>query len=209
LYGRIAIHPALAGIGEKSERGRVVNRAWRRYGWVNSAAPLAIVAGWAGARVNEARPRSLSPPERALGQGKDAAVAAVAVTGVATALTGVQFARSAPDGAVPPEDGNTPAPETPADAARLKRRLNALGTGNVAAVLSLVGMNAAAARTKRQLAGVEGRLGSEVDARRGRRPREQREGERSASARHDTDPTRAGSKARGLAPGVVARAVSR
>jgi hypothetical protein len=164
LYGRIAIHPALAGIGEKSERGRVMNRAWRRYGWVNSAAPLAIVAGWAGARVNEARPRSLSPPERALGQGKDAAVAAVAVTGVATALTGVQFARSAPDGAVPPEDGNTPAPETPADAARLKRRLNALGTGNVAAVLSLVGMNAAAARTKRQLAGVEGRLRSEVDA---------------------------------------------
>jgi hypothetical protein len=44
---------------------------------------------------------------------------------------------------VPLEDGNTPAPETPADAARLKRRLNALGTANVAAVLSLLGVNAA------------------------------------------------------------------
>src|SRR5919205_311296 len=56
LYGRIAMHPALAGIGEKSERGKVVNRAWQRYGWVNSAALLAIVGGWAGARVNGARP---------------------------------------------------------------------------------------------------------------------------------------------------------
>jgi hypothetical protein len=143
LYGRIAMHPALAGIGEKSERGKVVNRAWQRYGWVNSAALVALVAGWAGARVNEAHPSSLSPRERALARGKDAAVAAVAVTGVATALTGNRFARSAPDGAVPLEDGNTPAPETPADAARLKRRLNALGTANVAAVLSLVGVNAA------------------------------------------------------------------
>jgi hypothetical protein len=140
------MHPALAGIGEKSERGKVVNRAWQRYGWVNSAALVAIVAGWAGARVNEARPSSLSPRERALARAKDAAVAAVAVTGVATALTGIRFARSAPDGAVPLEDGNTPAPETPADAARLKRRLNALGTANVAAVLSLVGVNAALAQ---------------------------------------------------------------
>ena len=146
LYGRIAMHPALAGIGEKSERGKVVNRAWQRYGWVNSAALLAIVAGWAGARVNEAHPSSRSSRERALARGKDAAVAAVAVTGVATALTGIRFARSAPDGAVPLEDGNTPAPETPADAARLKRRLNALGTANVAAVLSLVGVNAALAQ---------------------------------------------------------------
>ena len=70
LYGRIAMHPALAGIGEKSERGKVVNRAWQRYGWVNSAALLAIVAGWAGARVNEARPSSLSPRERVLARAR-------------------------------------------------------------------------------------------------------------------------------------------
>jgi hypothetical protein len=143
LYGRIALHPALAGIGEKSERGKVVNRAWRRYGWINSASLLAIAAGWAGARVNEARPSSLSPRERTLAKGKDAAVAAVALTGAVTALTGMQFARSAPDGAVPLEDGNTPAAETPSEAARLKRRLNALSTANLAAALALVGVNAA------------------------------------------------------------------
>jgi hypothetical protein len=143
LYGRIALHPALADVGDKSERGRVVNRAWRRYGWIHSASLLAIVAGWAGARVNEARPSSLSPRERQLAIGKDAAVAAVAATGMATAITGVRFARTAPEGAVPLEDGNTPAAETPDKAARLKRRLNALSTLSAAAELALVGVNAA------------------------------------------------------------------
>jgi hypothetical protein len=103
LYGRIALHPALAGVGEKSERGKVVNRARRRYGWIDSASLLAIAAGWAGARVNQARPSSVSPRERTLAKGRDAAVAAVALTGAATALTGMRFARSAPDGAVPLE----------------------------------------------------------------------------------------------------------
>jgi hypothetical protein len=143
LYGRLALHPALEGVGEKSDRGKVVNRAWRRYGWINSASLLAIVAGWAGARANEAAPASLSRRERALARGKDAAVAAVAATGVATALTGMRFARAAPEGAVPLEDGNTPAAETPAEAARLKRRLNALSTASAAAELALVGVNAA------------------------------------------------------------------
>ena len=143
LYGRIALHPALAEVGEKSERGKVVNRAWRRYGWVNSAALLAVVGGWAGARANEARPGSLSRRERALATGKDAAVAAVAATGIATAITGIRFSRTAPEGAVPLEDGNTPAPETPDKAARLKRRVNRLSTANAVAELALVGINAA------------------------------------------------------------------
>jgi hypothetical protein len=143
LYGRVAMHPALAEIGEKSERGKVVNRAWRRYGWVNSASLLAIGAGWAGARLNEARPSSLSSRERALAKGKDAAVAAVLLTGLGTAITGKRFARSARDGAVPLDDGNTPAPETSAESARLKRQVNAFSTANAAAELALVGVNAA------------------------------------------------------------------
>jgi hypothetical protein len=143
LYGRFAMHPALADIGEKSERGKVLNRAWRRYGWVNSASLVAIAAGWLGARVNEARPSSLSAHERTLAKGKDAAVAAVVVTGIATAIAGMRFARAARDGAVPLEDGNTPAPETPEKAARLKRQVNALSTANAAAELTLVGINAA------------------------------------------------------------------
>jgi hypothetical protein len=146
LYGRIAMHPALAGIGEESERGKLANRAWQRYSWVSSAGLAAIVAGWAGARVNEALPSSLSPRERPLALGKDAAVAAVAVTELATMVTGMRFARSAPEGAVPLTDGETPAHAASERSARLKRRLNALSTASIAAELALVGANAALAQ---------------------------------------------------------------
>jgi hypothetical protein len=58
----------------------------------------------------------------------------------------MRFARSAPDGAVALEDGNTPAPEASERAARLKRQLNALNGASIAAELALVGFNAALAQ---------------------------------------------------------------
>ena len=147
LYGRVAMHPALGDVSDASERGRVVNRAWRRYSWINSAGLLAVVAGWVGARVNEAKPSSLSPRERRLALAKDASVAAVTLTGVATAVTGMRFAKSAADGAVPLEDGNRPAPETSNEAARLKRRVNVLSTASAIAELALVAVNSALGQT--------------------------------------------------------------
>jgi hypothetical protein len=143
LYGRLALHPALSDVSDPAERGRVVNRAWRRYGWVNSAGLAAIVAGWAGARLNEAKPSSLSARERRLAIAKDASVAAVAATGIATALTGIRFSKSAPGGAVPLKDGDHPAPETPEHAARLKRRLNVLSSASAISELTLITVNAA------------------------------------------------------------------
>jgi uncharacterized membrane protein len=143
LFGRVALHPALADVSDPAERGKVVNRAWRRYGWVNSAGLLAVVGGWAGARVNEAAPASLSARERRLALAKDASVAAVALTGVAAAITGMRFAKTAANGAVPLTDGSHPGPETPDDAARLKRTLNVLSAAGGLAELSLVATNAA------------------------------------------------------------------
>ena len=143
LFGRVALHPALTAVSDPAERGKVVNRAWRRYGWVNSAGLLAVVTGWAGARVNESAPAGLSGRERRLAVAKDASVAAVALTGVATAITGMRFARTVAGGAVPLSDGNHPGPETPDDAARLKRTLNVLSTASAAAELTLVATNAA------------------------------------------------------------------
>jgi hypothetical protein len=143
LFGRLALHPAVHEIADKRDRGRVVNAAWRRYGTVNSLSTAAVVAGWAGARAGEARPGNLSGRERVLATAKDGAVAAVVVTGLASAAVGVRFARSAPGGAVPLENGSTPAPEAPADAARAKRALNVLGAANLASEVALVTVNAA------------------------------------------------------------------
>ncbi|MDQ3850678.1 MAG: hypothetical protein M3296_08720, partial [Actinomycetota bacterium] len=36
LFGRLALHPSVAAISDATERGKVVNAAWRRYGTVNT-----------------------------------------------------------------------------------------------------------------------------------------------------------------------------
>jgi hypothetical protein len=146
LFGRMALHPAVASITDPRERGEVVNAAWRRYGTVNSLALAAVTVGWAGARAAEAADRNLTPAERRLARVKDGLVGALVVSGVASAVQGVRFARSAPGGAVPLSDGSHAAPGASVAAARLKRRLNVLGAVTMAAEVGLVTVNAALAQ---------------------------------------------------------------
>jgi hypothetical protein len=142
LFGRLAMHPALADVSDKGQRGKVLNRAWRRYGTVNSLALATLVAGWLPARLNEAHPRWLSARERRLAVAKDISMGAVVVTGLASAASGIGFAQQAPGGAVPMETGTEPAPEAPQRAARLKRALNALSALNLLAEVGLLAANA-------------------------------------------------------------------
>jgi hypothetical protein len=102
-----------------------------------------VIGGWAGARVNEAAPRQLSSAERNLAVAKDALVGAVALSGLATAIQGIRFARQAPGGAIPLEDGDHTAPGATQLQKRMKQRLNALGLVSLAAELGLAGVNAA------------------------------------------------------------------
>lgn len=146
LFGRIAMHPALADVSDKSERGRVLNHAWRRYGAVNSLALATLVGGWLPARLNETHPTWLSPREQRLAIAKDISVAAVVLTGLASAATGIAFSQQAPDGAVPMSSGHDTAPETPARAATIKRLLNSLGGANLLAAIALVAINSALAQ---------------------------------------------------------------
>ncbi len=146
LFGRFALHPAVGEIHDKSERGKVVNAAWRRYGTINALSLAAVSAGWLSARATQARPRALSDREEALARVKDGLLVAVAVSGITTAVTGIRFSRSAPGGAVPLEDGDTPAYETTREGARLKRRLNRLGALTTAAEVGFVAVNAALAQ---------------------------------------------------------------
>jgi hypothetical protein len=146
LFGRLALHPAVANISDPRERGEVVNAAWRRYGVVNSLGLAAVTSGWVGARLAEAADRNLTPRERRLARAKDGLVGAVAVCGLASAVEGMRFSRMAPGGAVPLADGTHRSPETPEPAARLKRRVNALGIATLTAEVGLVAVNAALAQ---------------------------------------------------------------
>ena len=143
LFGRLALHPSVTEISDAAERGKVVNAAWNRYGTINSLSLLAVTTGWLGARADEAADRRLSADERRLARAKDALVGVVAVTGLATALQGVRFARTAPGGAVPLVDGDHAAPQASERSRRAKRRLNALGAVSLGAEAALVAVNAA------------------------------------------------------------------
>jgi hypothetical protein len=143
LFGRLALHPSVTEISDRGERGKVVNAAWRRYGTINSLSLLAVVAGWTGARMNEAAAARLSPAERRLALAKDALVGVTALSGLATAAEGVRFSKAAPGGAVPLRDGDHAAPEADERQRRMKRRLNVLGAASLASELALVGVNAA------------------------------------------------------------------
>jgi hypothetical protein len=147
LFGRVAMHPALRRIHDERERGAVVNNAWRRYGKVNTLSLAAVLAGWAGERFGDGKPR-----DSTLDRAKDVAVGAVALTGIAAAAEGVRFSRAWPDGAVPLADGSTPADDTPRKAARQKRLLNALGVANLSAEMALAAINAAHPSRRRRLA---------------------------------------------------------
>src|SRR5919108_1464347 len=146
LFGRMALHPAVAAITDPRQRGEVVNAAWRRYGVVNALALGAVTAGWAGARAAEAANRNLTPAERRLARAKDGLVGALVLTGVASAVEGIRFSRSAPGGAVPLDDGAHAAPDASEAATRLKQRLNVLGGVTMAAEVGLVAVNAALAQ---------------------------------------------------------------
>jgi|1186.fasta_scaffold335331_2 hypothetical protein len=127
LFGRLAMHPAVEGVCSPEDRGRVVNAAWRRYGTVNSISLAAVLGSWLVDRNQP--PRRLRPRRRgsALMRATDVAVGAVAVTGIASAITGVRFGKAAPGGAVPLESGSETAPGASPEAKREKRALNLLG----------------------------------------------------------------------------------
>ena len=141
LFGRVAMHPALADVSDEAERGKVLNHAWRRYGTVNSLSLVALVAGWASTRSDERAPLWTSPRRRSLILAKDIAVASVVVTGLASAASGVGFAHQAKDGAVPMDDGSETASDASVKANRLKHVVNLLGGLNLASEFSLVAVN--------------------------------------------------------------------
>ena len=142
MFGRMALHPAVERISDPRERGEVVNAAWKRYGAVNSLGLAALTAGWVGARAGEAQGAGrLTERERRLARVKDVLVGTVFVSGLVTAVEGMRFARQAPGGAVPLQDGSTAAPEASPSAARLKRTLNVLGAVDLVAQGALVVVN--------------------------------------------------------------------
>ena len=143
LFGRWALHPALTDVSDPAQRGRVLNRAWRRYGTINSIALLTLVGGYLPERRRKSSARFRTRTERTLTTAQDIALGAVVVTGVASAASGIGFAKQAPGGAVPMESGTEPTAEATPRAAKLKSALNTLGALSLVAEVALLLINVA------------------------------------------------------------------
>ena len=145
LFGRLAMHPAVEGVRTPEDRGRVVNAAWRRYGTVNSISLATVIGSWIVDRTQSPGRRRRTRNWKLM-RAEDVAIAAVAVTGIASAVTGVRFGRAAAGGAVPLESGSEAAPSASAEAKREKRALNLLGALNLASEGALVAIQGASRR---------------------------------------------------------------
>ena len=138
IFGRYALNPAVRRAASHEDRGAVANAAWNRFNALNAVALTAVGVGHVGGRMTELRTSNLSEREKPLVRAMDVFTAAGVSTGVLTGIQGRRLARQSADGAVPIETGATPAVDTPDQAARIQRSINALGRVNLISGLGLV-----------------------------------------------------------------------
>ena len=153
LFGRTAMNPSLQHIeSSKADRGKVLNKTWNRYNTINVVSFGVATAGWFAGRAALSG-RSIDDDAQNLSRIKDLLYISGAVSGLASVISGLRLANQAPDGAVPIEDGSTPAVETPEEAAKLLRTVNVLGNVNLAITASLIGLTTALAMKANQSTG--------------------------------------------------------
>src|SRR3712207_5768797 len=137
--GLVALNPSVARIGDRSERGRVLNEAWMRFQTIGTLAMGVTVATWRLGGLKGAE----SDIDPALAGIKNVLLGGALLTSVASAIAGRRIARQAPEGATPVEAGAEPAPETPEEAARSQRLSAFLGAATVALVAGALGLSSA------------------------------------------------------------------
>ena len=147
------MNPSLKYIeSSKADRGRVLNKTWNRYNTVNALSFGLATASWFAGRAALSG-RTIDQDAETLSRIKDFLYVSGAVSGLASIVSGLRLSNQAPDGAVPIEDGSTPAPETSEEAAKLIRTVNALGTTNLAILGSLIGITTALSMKAQQSTG--------------------------------------------------------
>ena len=139
VFGLIALNPTVKRIGDRGERGRLLNEAWKRFQTVGVLAMGLTVAMWRLGGLKEAE-GDLDP---ILAGAKNFLLGGALLTTVASAISGMRIASQAPEGATPVESGTEPAPETPGEAARSRRLSAFLGAGTVALVAGVLGLSSA------------------------------------------------------------------
>ena len=143
VFGLLALNPSVKRIGDRNERGRVLNEAWTRFQAIGTLAMGVTVAMWRLGGLKQAE----SEVDPALAGIKNVLLGGALITSVASAVAGRRIARQAPEqapeDATPVESGAEPAPETPEEAAQSQRLSAFLGAATVALVAGVLGLSSA------------------------------------------------------------------
>ncbi len=127
LFGKVGLDATAQVIPSPTDRGRILNAAWGRFGLINAAALAVTGITWFTGRSMFSG-REVGRRSRALVIAKDAMVVTSLASGVCNILCGAAFSRQAEDGAVPVENGMRPHSQTPSRAVTLQKAMGALGT---------------------------------------------------------------------------------
>jgi len=142
VFGKFALNPVVRLIDDPAERGKVVNSGWFTFNPIGFGGLLLGTAVHFAARQTEVADANLSDTEKVLAKAQDVLAITAVVLTAATGIQGARLAKQAPGGAVPIEDGTTPGPDTPPQAAKLQRSIGALGNGALASGAGLLVFNA-------------------------------------------------------------------
>ncbi len=154
LFGQAALNPTVSRIGDRRERGRVLNESWGRYNAVNSVALAAALLTWRfGGLKDDAELRA-----PVLARAKDLSLGGAAVNAVVSGILGARIAKEGSGGATPVESGTEPAPETPEKAARSQRMISFFGSGSLVLLACVIALSGAIESSAVKPRGVLSRL---------------------------------------------------
>ena len=139
LFGLVALHPSVTRVGDRRERGRVLNEAWTRFKAVGTLTMGVTVATWRLGGLKQAE----SDLDATLGDLENILLGGALLTSVASAIAGRRIVRQAPEGGTSAESGAEPAPEMSEEADRSRRLGAFLGAATVALMVGVLGLSSA------------------------------------------------------------------
>jgi hypothetical protein len=129
LFGRTALHPSVARVSDRRERGQVVSDAWRRFSWLELAGYALAAATWFTGR-SRLGGREVDGTSRRLVLAKDGLMAATLATAIGSSIAGRRMSAPEPEG-VPMRSGDELMPDAARTSKELHPIVNALGVANL------------------------------------------------------------------------------
>lgn len=140
LFGKVSMNPAVKVIEDRTERGKVLDAAWKGYRWVNLASIGAAALTWVAGRTALSG-RAVSSDAQPLVIAKDALLATGLVCTVVS-VAGGAYMGAQTGGYLPVETGNIPAADTPEDKQVAQRVVSIASTLNLIAIAGVIGLTA-------------------------------------------------------------------